>query len=66
MNVILLPGISHVYAGSLPVVRIYECDTLIWQMQDVVPASEEFLTADTGTPVLETSDGNTFLVLIRN
>lgn len=66
MNVISLSGISDVFAGSMPVVRIYACDTLVWQRQDVAPDSETFLTADTGNPAFATVDGNPFLVLVRN
>lgn len=66
MNVITLSGISDVLAGSAPVVRIYACDTLIWQRPDVVTVSEEFLTADVENPAFATADGNPFWVLVRN
>mgnify|MGYP007045038018 CR=1 FL=1 len=66
MNVITLSGISDVFAGSIPVIRIYACDTLLWQRQDVVTASEEFLTADVENPAFATADGNPFWVLVRN
>lgn len=66
MNVITLSGISDVFAGSIPVIRIYACDTLLWQRQDVVTASEEFLTADIENPAFATADGNPFWVLVRN
>ncbi len=66
MNVITLSGISDVFAGAMPVVRIYACDTLVWQRPDVVTASEEFLTADVENPAFATVDGNPFLVLVRN
>lgn len=66
MNVITLSGVSEVFAGAMPVIRIYACDTLIWQRPDVVTASEEFLTADAGNPAFAGADGNPFLVLTRN